>query len=303
MVPHLKTEWLLAFRAVMLTGTVTEAAAQVLRTQPQVSRMIRALEQTTQLKLFEREGRRLIPTDAALRFLDYIQPSLTMLEGLDAFTEDTRLRRHALLVTQAEPFLIQSLMPHALARLAPMEDRGLGIDLCVRRIGLWQNQSDADFAVVALPFPQTDFHAVPFAEAEVVLVSPPGHPLGRKPVVSFADIDGNAFIALRPTTLLRAQIDSLAAADGVNLRPHLETDSGAVACGLAARGLGLTVSDPLVARSFRTTGIGISRLKASVWLRYGFLLRQPEPTPSIQNALDQIRLAAQELGGDFIRLL
>jgi DNA-binding transcriptional LysR family regulator len=300
---HLKTEWLLAFQAVMLTGTVTEAAAQVLRTQPQVSRMIRALEDATDLTLFEREGRRLIPTDAGLRFLDYIQPTLTMMEGLDAFAEDTRQSRHAPLVTLAEPFLMQGLIPEALVGLAPRTRRSLGVDLCIRRIGVWQNRTDADFALVALPFPQTDFVALPFAEAEVVLVSPPGHALGRKPIVTFQDLAEHDFIALRSTTLLRAQIDTLMAAAGINLRPQLETDSGAVACDLVARGLGVAIADPLVARSFRDKGIGISRLETKIVIHYGFLLRTPQPPELIAPTLAHIRETALTLGEGLVRLI
>ncbi len=301
--PHIKTEWLLAFRAVLLTGTVTEAAAQIFRTQPQVSRMIRALEEATRLRLFTREGRRLIPTDAALSFADYIQPTLKMLEGLEAFSEDVRLRRRTPLVVLAEPFLIQGLVPEVLERLAPFEDRRLGIDLCVRRVGVWQNQSDADFAMVALPFAQTDFIAKPFAEAEVVLVTPPGHPLKDHQKVSFAEIGKYPFIALRPTTLLRAQIDTLAAASGQTLRPRLETDSGSVAVDLVSRGFGLTIADPLVARSYSHTGIGIAKLETRIVIRYGFLLRDTEPSEAIEHALARVRETAKDLGRDFLRLL
>ena len=56
----MRIDWLSAFRTVMQTGTVTGAAGVMLRTQPQVSRMISGLERELNLKLFQREGRRLI---------------------------------------------------------------------------------------------------------------------------------------------------------------------------------------------------------------------------------------------------
>lgn len=40
----IRLEWLRAFRAIMQAGTVTSAANIVLRTQPQISRMIAGLE-------------------------------------------------------------------------------------------------------------------------------------------------------------------------------------------------------------------------------------------------------------------
>ncbi|MBV8836561.1 MAG: LysR family transcriptional regulator, partial [Alphaproteobacteria bacterium] len=54
-----------AFRAVMATGSVTLAATMMHVTQPAVSRLIRDLEFTLQLALFERRGNRLKPTAEA----------------------------------------------------------------------------------------------------------------------------------------------------------------------------------------------------------------------------------------------
>ena len=47
-----------AFRAVMTTGSVTSAAITMHVTQPAVSRLIRDLEVTLKLALFERRGNR-----------------------------------------------------------------------------------------------------------------------------------------------------------------------------------------------------------------------------------------------------
>lgn len=287
----------------MLTGTVTEAAELVLRTQPQVSRMIRSLEQAMKLTLFERHGRRLVPTEAALRFLDYVQPSISMLEGLSTFAEDTRLRRHAPLVMMAESFLMHALMPHVLARLAPAGGRDIGADLCIRKVGVWANKNEADFAIVALPFPQTDLVARPFAEAEVVLVTPPGHPLGQLKTVSLDKLVGENFVALRPTTLLRPHIDATLAAAGVTLRPHIETDSGHLACDLVSKGVGVTLADPLVARSFEGTGVNITRLDARIVLRYGILLRQGQPSPEVERALATVVNTTQAIGAPLVRLI
>ncbi|WP_370211935.1 LysR family transcriptional regulator [Roseovarius sp.] len=300
---QIKIEWLVAFNAVLLTGTITDAAVKVLRTQPQVSRMIRALEEATGLNLFKREGRRLIPTPAALGLAEYIAPTLKMLDGLEAFAEDTRQRRNAPLVACAEPFFMQALVPAALEQLAPAEDRRFGIDLCLRRIGLWHNHSDADFAIVALPFPQTDFHIRPFAEAETLLVTPPGHPLADQERVDISQIADQPFIALRPTTLLRARIDERIAAASFRLQPRLETDSGSLAVDLASRGIGLTIADPLVTLAQRQTGIGMVRLDPPIHLRYGFLLRSSDPSPAVERALGIVSRTAVELGQGLVTLL
>ena len=54
-----------AFRAVMNSASLSEAAEKLGRTQPAVSLAIRSLEETLGLQLFERRGRQLIPVPEA----------------------------------------------------------------------------------------------------------------------------------------------------------------------------------------------------------------------------------------------
>lgn len=56
---------LTAFRAVMESATLSEAAEKLGRTQPAVSLAIRSLEEALGLKLFERRGRQLLPVPEA----------------------------------------------------------------------------------------------------------------------------------------------------------------------------------------------------------------------------------------------
>ena len=62
-----------AFRAVMLTRSMTVAAAQLHTSQPNISRVIAQLQAETGLRLFKRVGLQLVPTpeaEALLREVD-----------------------------------------------------------------------------------------------------------------------------------------------------------------------------------------------------------------------------------------
>src|SRR5262245_3334052 len=107
----MRLDWLRAFRAVMQTGTVTGAAAIILRTQPQVSRMIAGLEAALSMQLFEREGRRLVPTADGLLFFQHVEPLLVGFEGIPGAARDIKDRRGRPLVIAAEPFLLHALVP------------------------------------------------------------------------------------------------------------------------------------------------------------------------------------------------
>jgi DNA-binding transcriptional LysR family regulator len=287
----------------MQTGTVTGAASVMLRTQPQVSRMISSLEGSLELRLFRRDGRRLIPTEEGLQFFQYIEPLLFGLDGVRNVAEDIKHKRGRPLVIAAEPFLLHALVPEAIHALSQKWDLKYAVDICVRGLGLWMSRSNADLAVVALPFSQTDMDRLIFAEAEVVLVLPPGHALTARETIDIPDLRHERFVALRPSTLLRAQIDIAAAQAGVSINPVLEAASGAAACEFVARGLGVTIADPIVAASFLSTGVSVKRMSTNLRLTYGYLIpKGSESIGQISRVMYAIADAAARLGGQFVTL-
>ena len=299
----MRIDWLSAFRAVMQTGTATGAAGVMLRTQPQISRMISELERELDLKLFQREGRRLIPTPEALEFHQLIEPILNSLDGMRNAAQAIKEKRGKRIVVSAEPFQLHSLIPAAIQDMARDADFDCALDICIRAIGLWTTRDNVDLAVVALPFTQTDLRQIVFAEAQLVAVLPKSHPLTARRNVKLQDLAAERFIALRPTTLLRAQIDMAVARVGFVLSPRIETTSGATACELAARGLGVTIADPVLAASFRGKGIEVRPLAADLRLTYGFLVpgkiadRHP-----VHRLMQTIARTAARLGGKFVSL-
>ena len=297
----IRLEWLRAFRAIMQAGTVTSAANIVLRTQPQISRMIAGLEASLGFHLFTREGRRLIPTEDGLRFYGHIEPLLINFEGLKDIALDIKERRGKPLVVAAEPFLLHSLVPAAVDAMRRDSEVSFAIDLCVRELGLWMSRSNVDLAVVALPFTQSDMDRIAFAEAELVASLPEGHPLAEREVVDIVDLAGEPFIALRPTTLLRSQIDLALMREGGVFRPVIEAGSGVTACSMVARGAGVSISDPVVARSFVGQGVVVRPLSTPLKLTYGFLV-DPGNTanPLIRKMAVHVIEAVEELGGEFV---
>lgn len=297
----IRLEWLRAFRAIMQAGTVTSAANIVLRTQPQISRMIAGLEASLGFQLFTREGRRLIPTEDGLRFYGHIEPLLINFEGLKDIAQGIKERRGKPLVVAAEPFLLHSLIPEAVDAMHRVTEVGFAIDLCVRELGLWMSRSNVDLAVVALPFTQSDMERVAFAEAELVASLPEDHPLADREVVDIVDLAGEPFVALRPNTLLRSQIDLALMRQGGAFRPVMETGSGVTACSMVARGVGVSISDPIVARSFVGHGVVMRPLSSPMKLTYGFLV---EPASTINPLIRKMAMcvieAVEELGGDFV---
>ena len=300
----INVKWLYAFRAIIDAGTVTGASALMYLTQPQLSRMLSSLERELGMDLFHRDGRRLVPTPEGLEFYRTIQPTLRALDRVPREAEAIRTGRERPFQVAAEPFLMHALVPDAIARMAPDLTASLTVEPCMREAGLWSARSDVACSVVALPFTQSDYAVRPFAVGELVAAVPEGGPLaGTDAPLAFAEIEEHRFIALRSSTLMRAQIDLAAAKAGITLRPWAETSSGATALNLVARGLGVTIADPVIASAFAGKGVALRRLDTVIALTYGFLVKPdqaalPEAL-AFQSVCEDLALAA---GGGFVRL-
>src|SRR5882757_9704182 len=85
-----------AFRAMMLTGSVTEAAKLMAVTQPAVSRLLRAFQALIKMELFERRGSGLVPTASATALYMEVERSFIGLERITAAAEEIRSRRTGL---------------------------------------------------------------------------------------------------------------------------------------------------------------------------------------------------------------
>ena len=80
--------------AVKECGNLSKAAEKLYLTQPALSRYIKNLEDTLDIKLFEHSGRKLILTDAGLRYVDAAYKMLDMYEDLlnDLHASDDTIR-------------------------------------------------------------------------------------------------------------------------------------------------------------------------------------------------------------------
>ena len=86
-------------------------------------------------------------------------------------------------------------------------------------------------------------------------------------------------------------------------RSVLEAASGATACEFVARGLGVTIADPIVAASFRSAGVSVRRMSTNLRLTYGYLIpKGSESIDQISRVMYAVADAAARLGGQFVTL-
>src|SRR2546429_4375845 len=100
-----------AFRAMMLTGSVTDAAKLMAVTQPAVSRLLRDFQALLKTELFERRGSGLVPTAAATALYIEIERSFVGLERITPAAQEIRSRRTGTLRIAALPALSNGYLP------------------------------------------------------------------------------------------------------------------------------------------------------------------------------------------------
>lgn len=300
----LRVEWLRALRAVMQAGTVTGAANIVYRTQPQVSRMIGALEAELKFKLFTRDGRRLIPTSEGIRFYEYVEPLLGGLDGAPHAANDIRAGRGTPLRIAAEPFMLQALVPRALGQLYRQpSSRRYTVEVCSRRSGVWTARSHVHLALAALPFVETDMDRIRFAECDLLAVIPKSLEGVVGTRADFSALHNVPFIAYTPSSIVREQTEKLASELGININVVAESASGSTVCALAAQGIGVALADPILARSYAGPDVTIRSLSGSPKITYGFLVPRAEQVPAdVDETMRAIIATAKELGGEYLRL-
>ena len=105
-----------AFRAMMLTGSVTDAAKLMAVTQPAVSRLLRDIQALLKMELFERRGSGLVPTAAATALYMEVERSFVGLDRITAAAEEIRGRRTGTLRIAAMPALSNGYLPRLAGR-------------------------------------------------------------------------------------------------------------------------------------------------------------------------------------------
>ncbi|QPC42528.1 LysR family transcriptional regulator [Kaustia mangrovi] len=255
------TRQLDAFRAVMRHGTVTEAAELLNLTQPAVSKLIAGLERETQLTLFQRVRKRLVPTAEGEQFFLEAERMVLGLEALQRVAEELRTMRSGRLSLVAMPALGQRYLPRLVARfLKAHPDAEVSLHVHGSQIvNQWVAGQQVDLGLSLLNIEHPSVLKRTLCRVEAVAALPPGHPLAEREHLTPADFAGEPFIAFTRDTRIRHAIDQVFEAADVDRVQRVETYISEAACSFVAEGMGVSLVDPLTAAAFVAEGSIVSR--------------------------------------------
>ena len=203
-----------AFRAMMLTGSVTEAARLMAVTQPAASRLLRDLQSLLKMELFERRGTGLVPTAAATALYTEVARSFVGLERIAAAAEEIRGRRTGTLRVAAMPALANGYLPrlagHFLKERPNLNLAFFGVISPIVVDWVMNNQCDVGFAEVPIAHSGLPNQRLPALPRVAIL--PAGHHLEAKEVIEPRDFEGETFVSLSAGSTSRHLIDQVSTA-------------------------------------------------------------------------------------------
>lgn len=291
MKPTVNLRQIESFRAVMMAGSVVGAAKVLNVTQPGVSRTIGLLELRLGYALFERRGRRLVPTPEAEALYREVERIYAGIERITQVAQDIRFQRAGALRVATLPALAQGLVPRAVARFQAARPRVTVFvqSLPSRQIAELVSTRQFDIGVVELPLSRPAIEIDPLEPVNSVLVVPTGHRLAKKRTVSLKDLDGERMILLSQHSYVRYQVDDAFSSAGVVPEVVVETPSSSIACAMVAAGAGITLVSRWTAEPFAGPGIVVKAIKEPIASRYAIIY------PASQAPAALARAFAQEL--------
>ncbi|WP_051357262.1 LysR substrate-binding domain-containing protein [Azorhizobium doebereinerae] len=297
MINHRQLE---AFHAVMIMGATTRAADMLGVSQPAISRLIKQLEHSTRLKLFERSGGRLIPTREGLLFHAEVSRAFQSFSRLGTIADDIRNYRAETLKVAALPVLGFSFVPHVVGSFHEAYSRTT-INLEVASSDFVRDlvaagQIDVGFAAEEIDI--SGVFAEQFAMPPAVCALPRGHELAGKAVITPADLVDQPFISLSHADRARHRIDKLFDHQRIARNVVAETHFALTICQFVQQGLGVGLINPYCLDAVATDSVVVRPFLPRITFRTLMIYAPDRP---VTGAVEMFRSIAHKRAVPFLR--
>jgi DNA-binding transcriptional LysR family regulator len=271
---NLSARHLRAFVALAEERHFTRAAQRCHLTQPAFSALIRAIEDGTGMRLFDRTTRH-VELTAEGRVLD--ASARRLLADFDLVMEDLRdhaARRRGRVALAALPSLAAGWLPAILAEFhrtypgVALTLRDALLDPCLDMV----RDGEVDFAVASRRADMSELDSEFLHADRFHLVCRDDHPLAAQPAATLAQIVKWPLIQLARNSSVRQHLD--AALGRRRLRPLVEVEHLATVTGLVAAGLGVSIVPAMTLFHFRRPGLAIRPVAGKAPTRSLYLVRR-----------------------------
>ena len=214
------------FLQVARLASFSRAAEKRFRTQPAISSQIRGLEEEVGARLFDRSGGKVSLTAAGKAFLKYVEETLDARKAmLVAIAEMERVPRGEIIVGANEGTCLH-ILPYV---FADFKKQYPDVSVNIKRSDYAKIlesviDNSVDFGVVSLPVNDNRLTVVTIHRDELVIITPPRHPLVKLKSVPIAE-SAKYPLLVPETGRTRDAIEQLFADRKLKLNISMELDS------------------------------------------------------------------------------
>jgi DNA-binding transcriptional LysR family regulator len=267
-------------RLVIERGTITRVAEDLGVSQPAVSKAIQRLEKGLGFKLFEHRRGRSSPTHEAMEFYDTVKATLAGASRLAERAREIGENKIGSLQIISHPFGATTVLPDIIK-----EFRSTHPDVHIRvqtaNSPLLRELAQMHAFDIGLAEPpldkrnlRTSIHSL-----KCFCVMPPDHPLAGKMSITLKDFAEYPFVVSARDQPFHLSLRQLFLGQGIDWKPAVEVDMGAMEVELILRGIGIGVLDELTVVKHEGRGLISRPLRPAP--RYEFLIFQPNRRSSL----------------------
>ncbi len=243
------------FREVMRSGSISQAARTVMRTQPAVSSMVATLEDELGFALFVREHGKLTPTPEAHFFLEECEAILDRLERTERTVGQIRSHQAGRLRIACHPAASGLFLPRLLTDF--LQDKGdLDVELTMRSSEFIEDliaSQQYDLGFSETPARRASIGQADF-DLECVCILPGDDPLARLDGIGPGDLDGRPMAVLFEEHATTVQTAALFDAAGCTLKKRVELRTSLPGLQFVAAGMCYMICDMITAYSYVLQG-------------------------------------------------
>jgi DNA-binding transcriptional LysR family regulator len=241
-----------AFKAVIESGTVTQAAGRLNISQPAVSKLLQLFERGSGLVLFTREKGRLSPTTEARLLYEEVERIFQGAARVRQAADEIRSLKRGALSVGVMPALSVGFVQEVLARLR-VSQPGVAVNVHGRETPKLMEQlvtQQIELLYTVVPTDHPEVRVEQLCTVPLVCILPPGHRLAARREITCKDRAGERFASFRHDSSVRRRIDQAFEDAKVKRTIAMEAPMAPSICAFVARGLGVSVVNPLYVGAF-----------------------------------------------------
>ena len=254
MLARIQLRHLEAFHAVMMSGSITGAAALLHVTQPAVSATIKHFEQRLGFTLFQRQGGRLVPTPEARALLPEVQDIFGRVAGLERFSQDIAEGIQGSLSIAASSPIANAWLAQAVAEFVKIRPKvrvslqSMDSNLITEKL----INEQIDLGVAFAPGEHEGVQSLPMGHAELSCIFLETHPLAALESITVEDLSLYPVITYVPQALLRRCL-----AEFLNPPPNIQVEVATSMTGivLAFHGAGVALVESSLLNALPVPGL------------------------------------------------